>query len=365
MAKRMKFDLNSPEADALREEITHGTFLTQGSMVAFPLCFPGASAPIAADESFVTALDIGADNLVYGGTSGHQAHLIAGMFHGVTGAVMDLGTVEGMDRCVAVCCGEKGFVAFLNGPGGSRAVRHGLYPLPGDLLQEWGFDRKEIEDLGPVFEGERVHHAVASLCRKFAVAATDRHLVRADLAEGKVEAVGEIEGRGRLAVGLSGGIFGLDKGHLWRYDLGKNALERNAVALPDDKWEAGSLEWARNPVDGTLYASSGSGRIYPFIEGQGFGEPVGQVPQLPVRAMAVTLDGRLFGYNGEGISKLFCYNPAKGELELLGVALSVFERRRYGYQFASAAVGRDGQIFFGENDDLGHLWIYFPNIQRA
>ena len=25
--------------------------------------------------------------------------------------------------------------------------------------------------------------------------------------------------------------------------------------------------------------------------------------------------------------------------------------------------GRDGEIIFGENDDLGHLWLYFPKIE--
>jgi hypothetical protein len=80
--------------------------------------------------------------------------------------------------------------------------------------------------------------------------------------------------------------------------------------------------------------------------------------------MAVTLDGRLYGMYGDEKSMLFCYNPEKRELKTLGVAVSVLERRRYGYSFGAAAVGRDGQIFFGEDDDLGHLWMYFPPIQR-
>ena len=49
----------------------------------------------------------------------------------------------------------------------------------------------------------------------------------------------------------------------------------------------------------------------------------------------------------------------------VGCAVSVLERRRYGYQFADAVVGRDGQLYFGEDDDLGHLWIYFPSIRGA
>ena len=80
--------------------------------------------------------------------------------------------------------------------------------------------------------------------------------------------------------------------------------------------------------------------------------------------MAVTLDGRLFGTMGEGMSKLFCYDPDSRQVAGLGVAVSVFERRRYGYAFGDAAVGRDGEIVFGEDDDLGHLWLYFPKIRR-
>jgi hypothetical protein len=60
---------------------------------------------------------------------------------------------------------------------------------------------------------------------------------------------------------------------------------------------------------------------------------------------------------------LFCYDPVSGDVTSLGVAVSVFERRRYGYSFGDAAVGRDGEIVFGEDDDLGHLWLYYPRIQ--
>ena len=63
-------------------------------------------------------------------------------------------------------------------------------------------------------------------------------------------------------------------------------------------------------------------------------------------------------------SNLFCYNPSTRDLSGIGVAASVIERRRNGYAFGDAVTGRDGQIIFGEDDDLGHLWLYFPKIQR-
>jgi hypothetical protein len=79
--------------------------------------------------------------------------------------------------------------------------------------------------------------------------------------------------------------------------------------------------------------------------------------------MAVTHDGRVFGFCGPEMAKMFCYNPRTREATNLGVAVSVLERRRYGYAFGDAVTGRDGQIIFGEDDDLGHLWLYFPRIQ--
>ena len=89
---------------------------------------------------------------------------------------------------------------------------------------------------------------------------------------------------------------------------------------------------------------------------------MGQTALAPVGAMAVTFDGRLFGTCGSEISKLFCWCPRLGKVRDLGVAVSVIERRRYGYVFGAAVVGREGQIIFGEDDDLGHLWLYFPRI---
>ena len=76
--KKTKYDMNSPEAKALIDEIVHGTFMKEGTMAAFPTCFPGASIPIPADESHITALDVSGDGMIYGGTSGRATHLFVG-----------------------------------------------------------------------------------------------------------------------------------------------------------------------------------------------------------------------------------------------------------------------------------------------
>ena len=364
--RRERIDLSSPRARELRERIIRETFVTEGTMVAFPLCFPGASAPIPPDESHITALDVTPDGTVYIGTSGRRVHLLVGAFHGATGAVFDMGAVEGADRCVAIRCGRSRFIAFVNGPDGGRIIRGRLYSMPHDLIQEWGFRREPFEDLGELVEGERIVHAVTDERREKAIVSTEGHLAVVDIESGEIEVVGEIPGSGRLALGSRGGVFGLDEGgSLWRYDTRDGKLVRRAVGLPDGSWGRYPLMCARDPVDGKLYTADDEGRLFSFSEDEGrFSPPLGRVPLAPVGPMAVTFDGRLFGMCGEGIANLFCYNPATGELRKLGAPVSVIERRRYGYAFGDAAVGRDGQIFFGENDNLGHLWIYFPRIQR-
>jgi outer membrane protein assembly factor BamB len=365
MSKRERFDYKRPDARQLSDQIVHGAFITEGTMVAFPTCFPAVTVPLPGDESRITALDVASDGMVYAGTSGYASHLLVGMFHGVTGMVFDLGIVEGANRSVAIVSGRDRFVAALNGPGGGRLVTRKLEPLPFDLIQEWHVARTPLTEIGKELEGEKIAHMVGDASGTLAIGVTETRLFRLDIASSAIEVVAKLPGRGRLARGAKGGIFGLDEGNtLWRYDVAAGSLQRKAVALPaGSTWSAESLRWGRDTVNGTLYTADDEGALFAFDEGQGFSAPLAKLPVAPAGPMAVTLDGRLYGTFGEGMSMLFCYDPLSAKLSTLGVAVSVLERRRYGYSFGDAAVGRDGQIFFGEDDDLGHLWMYFPKIQ--
>ncbi len=362
--KKKRFNRNTPEARALIDQIVHGTFMREGTMVAFPMCFPGSSVPIPADESHITALDVADDHIIYGGTSGRAAHLFVAIFHGVTGIVFDRGVVEGANHCAAVACGKTRFVACVNGGDGGRIVASGLQSLPFDLIQEWGFARRPIEEIGRL-PGERIVHAVVDDARTTLVGVTSAHLFTVDIEGGKVEIVGEVQGRGRIAVAADGLVFGLDgAGHLWRYDIASREIRRRAISLPEGAWENVHLMWARDRTAGLLYTADAKGTLFSFDGKQGFGNPLGRTLVAPVGPMAATHDGRVFGFCGPELAKMFCCDPDRREVADLGVAVSVLERRRYGYVFGDAVTGRDGQIFFGENDDLGHLWLYFPSIRR-
>jgi hypothetical protein len=192
---------------------------------------------------------------------------------------------------------------------------------------------------------------------------TTHHLFTVSLEEGKIEVAGEVPGNGRIAVGSQGGIFGQDgPSHLWRYDQGSRKIQRRAARLPEGLWDQTPLSWARDHRNGVIYTADANGDLFSYDEQRGFSGPLGRTLLAPVGPWAVTHDGRLFGFCGSEMAKMFCYHPGLRQVTNLGVAVSVLERRRYGYVFGDAVTGRDGQIIFGEDDDLGHLWIYFPRI---
>ena len=331
-------------------------------MAAFPTCFPGATTPIQADESHITALDITPEGIVYGGTSGRATHLFVAMFHGVTGMVFDRGTVEDAVQCAAVCCGKEGFAACVNGSQGGHIITSSLQPLPFDLIQEWGFSRAPLKDLGKV-DGDRIVHAVTDDSKSSLIGITTRHLFTLGFGESQVNLVAEVPAQGRIVLGSKGGIFGKDgPSHLWRYDPHSRQLQRQAVKLPKGDWDKAPFSWARDSRNGLAFVFDSNGDLFSFDEEKGFAGPLARTMLTPVGPAAVTSDGRLFGFCGAEMAKMFCFHPGTRQLTNLGVAVSVLERRRYGYMFGDAATGRDGQIFLGEDDDLGHLWIYFPRI---
>jgi len=402
-----RFDPNSPEIREYLNDVSH-QFVREGTMVAFPTCLPGVTMPIPLDESRITAIDINTDGHVYGGTScsgkgGAKVHVFAAAFHNLTGVVLDVTAADdalaGATDCVAVCCCEvrkwrdeeseeerkaarawPGAIAFVNGPRGGRAIFVPHVDLAQDWIQEWGGDQQYARDLGECVPGEAVVHAVALPEGRRIVGVTSRHLFALEVATGKISVIGEVQGRGRLVLG-GGNVYGLDDGaKLWTYEIDTGKLRRGAVSLPDGDWSNGeAVRWASNKQWGDFFIADASGRLYRFDSNGSF-SPVGQTHLAPVNAMALTLDGRIFGGCGEEIANLFVWedsmtskpevvappvgrSPATARARNLGVAASVFEERRYMYQFGDAVVGRDGEIVFAENDNGGHLWVYFPSLR--
>jgi len=369
MNKTMKkiidtFATESPEKKAFIDEMVHGTFVKEGRMVAFPTCFPGASVPIVHDESRITALDITCDHILYGGTSGKRAHVFRAWFWGVTGAVFDMGVFEGKENCSAICCGEEQLIACLNGPDGGSLYACDLVPLPFDLIQEWGFRRKPFVELPPIGHRENILHAVTSRDRTKIVGISENHLFTVDFESLTPCIVSDIPGKGRISCGPNGEIFGLDDGDtLWIFNPNDRSLKRKAIQLPQGNWDGSYVRWAFDPQGNRLYIADADGKVFAIASDGRLSDLLCKTPFFPVGTMSVTFDGRLFGICGEGIGRLFCYRPRHGTVSDLGVPVSVLQSRRYGYVFGDSLTGRDGEIVFGENDNSGHVWMYFPKIE--
>jgi hypothetical protein len=362
MQTKSRFDPDSPEIKAYLDELAH-QFVREGMMVAFPTCLPGMTTPITHDEGRITALDINSKGHVYGGTSGRQAHLFGAAFHGLTGIVLDAGAIEGSTSTEAVCCGASRVIAFVNGPQGGRAVAVPYMHLAEDWIQEWGLEEPVLKDLGECVAGEPVVHAVALPSGKTVVGVTTRHLFTVDVESGLISVLGEAPGRGHLAVGRAG-VFGQDDlTRLWRFDVASGKIHRAAVHLPEGDW-TGPLRWARDQNTSLLFTADAAGRLFSFDESKGF-RLLGKAHLAPVGPMALAPDGRLFGFCGAEVANLFCCDTVSSRVANLGVAASVLEQRRYGYQFGGAVTGPGGEIVFGEDDNGGHLWLYFPRIAAS
>ena len=357
-----RFDPNSPAIKAYENELAH-QFVREGFMVAFPTCLPGMTAPITHDECRITALDIDSEGQIYGGTSGRQAHLFAARFHDLTGVVLDAGVVPDSTNTVAVCSGKPRAIAFVNGPRGGRAVAIPNIDLAQDWIQEWGMSPPVLHDLGECVANEPVVHAISDQSTNTVIGITTGHLFSLDVESGKVTVIGEVSGRSHIAIS-SAGIFGQDDGaRLWHFDAAAGKIRRAAAALPEGEWKSG-LRWARGGDPGQLLTADDAGRLFSFDENHGF-RLLGQAHLAPVGPMAMIPDGRLFGFCGTEMANLFCCDTISGSVSNLGVAASVLEKRRYGYQFGDAVVGPQGEIVFGEDDNDGHLWLYFPKINRV
>ena len=310
--QQRRVQMNSPEMQAYRREVSEATFTKEGMMVAFPTCFPGMTVPIAPDESRITALDIAPQGAIHGGTSGYQAHLFSAEFHGIEGVVFDLGVVPNATECVAVCCGRSQFAALVNGPKGGRAIQCSDFaPGPRTSSRSGASGGPALRDLGECVAGEPVVHAVAVPSSDVVVGTTSRHVFKLDLTAGKIEVVGEAPAGGRLARASKGSIVGRDSARsLWLFDPASSKFQRAAIQLPAGAWNL-PLSWARDTRTGMLYTANEAGQFFSFDEAAGFSGPLGQAPLAPVGPMAVTLDGRVFGFCGEEMARLFCLDPAQ------------------------------------------------------
>lgn len=398
----MPIDLNGrqwpPKVRGPADDLIHAGYVTEGQMAAMALGFPGMAMPIPADEAYITALAVDGRQVVYGGTGGRKAHLFAALTRGITGAVLDMAVLAEDARTTAVMVARDGRVLATTSPGasapqpgpirapvaetGGAVFVHDAQTLPYDLIQEWGFRQSPAERLAEPLPDEGIACAVLvrgprgdeQVCGLGERTGT---LFTCDVASGDVAQHGTVDERAlfshAIVVGPDCAVYGTGTGgRLWRFVPSTGGIEHLDLAIPSQAGRTIRNYAASFAVDadaGLIYGGGNAdGVLFAFDPQERTMRALGKPTcYRSVAGLAVTNDGRLFGMSGQhgDIAHLFCYDPAAHELRDIGMVAGTLGERVYGYEFSCSVVGRDGQVFFGESDRGGHLWLYCPAVRRA
>ncbi len=126
--------------------------------------------------------------------------------------------------------------------------------------------------------------------------------------------------------------------------------------MPAGTWEGEYVCFCKDKKH--FYISNSDGEVYSIKDDKA--SLLFKTHQGPITTMSITPDRRIFGFCGNDMQNMFVFDIDNGSYENLGVAVSTLERIRYGYEFSASVMGNNGEIFFAECDNNGHLWQYLP-----
>ncbi|MFA5859719.1 MAG: hypothetical protein WC955_11725 [Elusimicrobiota bacterium] len=350
--------------DMLWGEMTASSFCREGHFMALQLNFPGMTTPIPMNESYITALTRGKNDIIFGGTSGTTAHIFAASIRSTSGIAVDFGGDSVSTECRGLTCTSGDIlVAGVNTPNNGRLwTRNAMTAMP-DCIQEWGFDVSQPKIAYNFPKGEKVLCLTTDTTTVFVIGLTNKHVFMFNPKSNTVRLYNK-QNIIRLTNLGGGNVVALtSKGVVYKVETDKT-MEIKFVALTklDKCFTNKNVCISSNSIGGTFYIADGKGSIYGINLKKRNVKKVTSAHLRPVKCMTITNDGRLYGFCGDGMTNLFVYTPRTGEYKNLGVAVSVLNLRRYGYEFSCAVTGHDGELMFGENDRGGCLWAYFPKI---
>ena len=338
----------------------NGDFVNEGTFLALPPCFPGVSLPPPADETRAHRLFCSASGRdLFAATCGPVPHLLQFRPKGTYGFAVDLGTPPGATEITALLSrtmpdGEMLFVACTGAEG---ATIHRFYTASlGHGIQEWHVGLRPFKQL-LALPVASIDGMVESEARIFAWGEGSGFFLSRNGTEIALE----------KTVSL-GGIQAVLK-----IDGADHLLSREWELMPIlwDHMEIGPAQRLSTPAStpqalrafpgGFVFANS-EGLVFEWNDGV-FSER-GRIPLAPVHALCRLRDGRIFASAGPEIAHWYVIGREGGWARDLGVPVSTLTTRRYGLQFSDLLVGTDGEILAAEYDRNGHLWIYFPPLNK-
>lgn len=340
------------------------------------------SEPIPPGESAITSLCRGINGKIYGATSGHKSHLFY-YDPGPRGdGVCDLGVLEGVKavRRSVVAVQPNVIIAgaseVTDPKQGGALYRHETVH---DHMDEYGTSRGKVEKILVPVQGECVAVLAVDDMRQmvYGLSTPSGIFFRYDVKSGAVKQYGPVATDNvfshTLVLDSKGNVYGASSlGELFRYSPDLDTVTSPGKRIPSlagrefyNRLDAAVLE----PRTGLIYgAGSADGVLFVMdpetLDIRSLGKPTAE-PR--VRAMVASLDGRIYGIGGceDGMGRLFRYDPFRHELKELGILMAVSEVFRHGYEFDAACTGASGEIYFGESEWEGHLFLYFPPVLEA
>jgi len=315
-------------------------------------------------EAAVTALALTDEGALCGVTSGRRAHLF---YMPRPGLIGDVGAIPGVrqaaeglavdDRGVAWGASrDRGGPLFwcdLNtcaiGPYsatfGPIHTRQGPFPNEGVLSLAISCDRTVIAGIS-----ERTG-------RPFLYSPKRRKFRRLPALGRKGDAFGRA-----LAAVADGAFYGSGRdGQIFRLSVDGD-LEWLPAHLPCRRGKAylaRVTSWVESR-SGLLYGGTEDGSLDPRRrELAGHGRP-SDIPDL--HALAEGADGTIYGLTGRylWVTHLVAFRPEGGEWRDLGLLQSQGHFPWTGYEVRALVAGRSGELYAGEHDRLGHLFMYYP-----
>lgn len=344
----------------------HG-FVEEGTFVAFPLRFPSVSKGIPDDEARIQRLFRGGTNgrVVFGTTHGARPHVFAAALGAPYGYVLDLGTFSAERRpsSVALVPRPERYPVCLVGlclDGGSELVAD-IATLLSDGIQEWGFRKPSFKPVAS-FEGEHVSDLLR--VEEGLLCVTDRAVRLLDAESFATRArtpVGTFCDRmgGRLVVAGARRVLFDEEGGVCEIRIVDGELIVEDLGMSLSGLDPSALVFGVCGESAVAVADGQGAMAVIDLKERCFTE-CAPAPVAPVHCVAGIADGRLYGFCGDGIGRLFRSSRHGGETADLGAVAAVAGERRYAYHLGSVVANANGHLLFGENDRGGHVWLYCP-----